>query len=374
MNKTEFLEALEENNIKKIIDLIKSSKTLDEYQKSEDYKIYEDEFPLNDVILENDFEVVKLLVDSGANVNVFGGICAVTAIGDKNMEILNYLVEKGIDINNYDELFKNKSFYTPIEMAACTNDLEMVNRLLELGANIFYESPNSSAMAYAIFNNNKDIILRLLQAGMEINRYEKYHKESKTPLFAAIDLEDIEFLDKLIELGADINYEEEGLPTALMYALKSEFYKSYKTEEQDKDFKISKHLVNLGAKINDYSIIKKSSEKSLKKILENGLFDTVLLTSLFHIDKNLMIFLIEKGINLNEFVEINGQKIYTFEYFIYDICKHRCPNSPNHYSLNFIKFLVENGAFVRSEFIEIINEEYGNENEDIYEILKSTIR
>jgi ankyrin repeat protein len=87
---------------------------------------------------ENNYEVscdiVKLLIDKGANVSALNkdGINPIEhAIYGNNYEIMDLLFEKGVKIND-----KNGSGNTPLHLAVYRNNLAMVNFLIGKGADI----------------------------------------------------------------------------------------------------------------------------------------------------------------------------------------------------------------------------------------------
>ena len=391
MNKIEFYTALEENDIKEIINLIKSSKNLDEYNLDSHF-----EFPLNNTIKKNNFEVVKLLVESGANVNVRGGLCAVTAVKEDNMEILNYLIEKGIKFDNYEEIYENGDF-TAIEMAINYGNLRMVNRLLELNVSLegHYDiSENShSAMEHAVSLDQIDIIIRLIEAGEDPNKF--YHIEGsddigKTPLFVAIRYGK-EKIDKLIELGADINYEDEDednyreIPSAILYA--TDLYsREYEPEDIKRRLDIISYLIDLGANMNSIKIFGNENENE-NDFLKNVFIENSLLLYLFKIkDIELIHFFVNKGIDINQYFEVKNKKVSVFEYFIekeFDINDYNFTKSllelelgeqkhfekqkyfekQKHFEkrkhfdkLEYVKSLLDVGIIVSENFIERINE------------------
>ena len=91
-------------------------------------------FPLHNAIYKNDVAAVKVLVDSGADVNAVDtlGHFPLVAATDKSLEITRYLVEHGADINKRDAT----SRLTPLHYAASGCDLEKAKYLIEHGADV----------------------------------------------------------------------------------------------------------------------------------------------------------------------------------------------------------------------------------------------
>ena len=71
-------------------------------------------------------EMVRLLVDNGADININGGVCLQRAVDSKNADLVKLLVELGADVHvNIDYA---------IRWAAYNNNLKMVKVLLDAGA------------------------------------------------------------------------------------------------------------------------------------------------------------------------------------------------------------------------------------------------
>ena len=92
---------------------------------------------LNTEIVKGDFHAVKQLIETkgySPNYTGFLGLSHTplyTAAASKQVEILNYLIQKGADVN-----VQTKSEKSSVLMFACDdNNLEIVKMLLEAGAN-----------------------------------------------------------------------------------------------------------------------------------------------------------------------------------------------------------------------------------------------
>ena len=75
-----------------------------------------------------------------------------------------------------------------------------VRRLVELGADINHGHRPSFLGAY--FSGHREIVRYLLDNGGEVN-HDRHSEVSL--LMAAVNMEDIEFAEYLIEAGADVN-------------------------------------------------------------------------------------------------------------------------------------------------------------------------
>lgn len=155
-------------------------------------------FPLEAAVFEDKFEIVKLLVESGANVN------SVNIANDKNsplltalenpyhkqrFEIANYLIKNGADIN-----YSNATNDVPLTL--CMKKNEYLN-----GSDLMEENKKQiDLFEYLIKNGN----------GIDIPAHEEfgYYKYS-TLLEAAVAYDNIEIVRYLIDNGY---YSEKDMP------------------------------------------------------------------------------------------------------------------------------------------------------------------
>jgi ankyrin repeat protein len=111
----------------------------------------------------NDLECFQLLLDHGADVRATGGHygCALQAAAIKaDMGIIDILLEQAPDFVNY----RGGKYHTPLIGAAYYDRLEVVERLLNVGADIRHQGGQfRSAINAAAIKGNKAILERLLE-------------------------------------------------------------------------------------------------------------------------------------------------------------------------------------------------------------------
>jgi len=81
-----------------------------------------------------DFDFLMLLIDNGADIYNFddeGVSIFDMAITYNNIEMVNYFIDKGIDVN----ATRRRSRFTPLMCATCYGRVEIVKLLLEQGVN-----------------------------------------------------------------------------------------------------------------------------------------------------------------------------------------------------------------------------------------------
>jgi ankyrin repeat protein len=167
----------------------------------------------------NDSNVIKLLLENGADVNYvnsFGGALLHTHIN--NVEVVNLLLSKGANIN-----VKNQRGETPLFLAADYKYIEVVKLLLDKGAdpnikNQWGETPLFRADNYKYI----EVAKLLLAKGVDIN---VKNQRGETPLFIAVKDEFIEVIKLLLAKGADPNIKNNNGETPLFLAVKNKYIK-----------------------------------------------------------------------------------------------------------------------------------------------------
>ncbi|PTY41398.1 ankyrin repeat domain-containing protein [Brachyspira hampsonii] len=174
-----------------------------------------------------DEELVRKLIDLGADVNLTtesGFTPLMASAGRHNIAIAELLIEKGADIEAKDDDGINALVY-----ASTYNNEEMVKLLLEKGAdaNTVCEIENehtdisSTPLMNAAYRGNTNIINMLLENGADINYTTDY---GMTALMMAASFNQFEAAKVLLENNADTSVTDEYGRTALDLA-KSEDYK-----------------------------------------------------------------------------------------------------------------------------------------------------
>lgn len=115
-----------------------------------------------------DIDLLMLLIDNGADIFDFddeGVSIFDMAITYDNIEMVNYILDKGIDVNNT----LRRSKLTPLMVASCYGRTEILKILLTHGAN--QEAQDSKGLTAFDFARkmNKKSILKLLSKDMDKN-------------------------------------------------------------------------------------------------------------------------------------------------------------------------------------------------------------
>ncbi|KAJ7595588.1 ankyrin repeat-containing protein [Mycena floridula] len=118
-------------------------------------------------------EIVKMLIDKGANLQVQGEDALYNAVTNRKLDIVKLLIEKGVSLK------KGQILHT----ACHWGSLEVVQFLVENGVDINALDRWGTALWAAIDRNKKEVVEFLIQSGADVNATGD---NSKTPLQLAI--------------------------------------------------------------------------------------------------------------------------------------------------------------------------------------------
>lgn len=213
------------NIIKKLLDLganVNFKRTLEIY---EDYDNDREITPLLLAAKQGYTKIMHLLIEYGANINhvdYYGSTSLMWTSSSPNFEATKLLIEAGANINDQDKsgwsalmvaIDNRESRYGPETSDRWNtgnydthgND-DVINFLLDSGANIYLENrSNKTAIILAVENNRKELIYRLIEMGVNVENILNYIKRC-----APFDL-----MKNLLELGASVNDADGNSPILL---------------------------------------------------------------------------------------------------------------------------------------------------------------
>jgi len=151
------------------------------------------------------FEILKFLVKKGADIKIeptkYGYREANTlhfACEGGNIDIVKFLVENGLNVNQ-----KDNREYLPMHFAIKNQHVDIVKYLISVGAN--ENGSNSIALQLACDVENKEIVLLLLEKGANVSFINKSYYYCSKALGVACRKGNTEIVDILLEHGADVN-------------------------------------------------------------------------------------------------------------------------------------------------------------------------
>jgi len=179
-------------------------------------------------VKSNDLNLIKKAVENGANVNIYNGYdCTDTPLTlslKGNIEIFDYLVEQGADVNA--QVFENGWLpplqNTPLIRAIYTRNIPLIEKLIKLGSNVNFsdKSYGSRPLGTAIGNNLVEITKLLIANHAEID-YEIKESNNCTPLMLAIKQGNVEIVQLLLDSGASKLRKDNQGRAPLDYAVAS---------------------------------------------------------------------------------------------------------------------------------------------------------
>ena len=147
------------------------------------------------------------------------GDAITVAVSDKNISVLTFLLDKGLDPNAGRFL----SRWSPIAQAAIYSSREVILLLIRRGA----VASGSNALQNAVEYDRLDSVEALLDAGVDVNDAPDYNHiprmfdHLETPLHTAARCDNLRIMKKLLDRGADPTLRDSEGKTAIMRAHKA---------------------------------------------------------------------------------------------------------------------------------------------------------
>ncbi|KAK5644313.1 hypothetical protein RI129_005613 [Pyrocoelia pectoralis] len=157
-------------------------------------------------------DIMKLLVSQGADVhqvNRFGENCLLKAV-EENNDFVSDLLEKGVNVNQ-----QCNRGYTPFVMALDKANTEHAKMLLANNADVSIRNRCGSNLHYAIYQK-VDIIAELLDLGLDIDEQDD---QGDTPLLLALQSEMEDTVKLLLERGASVHIRNKNYNCCLHNAI-----------------------------------------------------------------------------------------------------------------------------------------------------------
>ena len=193
-------------NYKEIVDL------LEKYAKERLKKL--NEYGLLEAIKARDIKKVREYLGKKVNPNLLlpnGESILNRAVAMQNFEIVSLLVENGANPSTQNELGTSA-----LMEAMRHNNLAISKFLLQHGANVNQEdNQGRNVLFYAVQNNDINMIIAILNVGVNIHARDNY---GETPLLYAIRLGNMPAVELLLSKGADVSASDRTGNTALHIA------------------------------------------------------------------------------------------------------------------------------------------------------------
>ena len=148
--------------------------------------------------MQNDVDMVKLLLDRGANTeskDQYDETPLLWAVRNNNVDMVKLLLDCGANIES-----KDQSNETPLWGAAWNGNMDMIKLLLYRGANIESKNENGWTPLYlATYNDNADMVQLLLDRGADVGSQDN----DQTPLWQAARSSNRDIFELLLNAGAN---------------------------------------------------------------------------------------------------------------------------------------------------------------------------
>lgn len=170
---------------------------------------------LIDAVKSNQKQEIKALLNAKADPNAkdkMGSPVLVLAITDSSPDIVRNLINSGAKVNCEDA-----SGFSPLMRASERGVLEDVDILIEAGSYVNAHYKTMTALILAAERNYKEIVLRLIQAGADLD-WNGGLLLGSTALISAARGGHIDTVRILVDAGANLTFRDTGGWTALMWA------------------------------------------------------------------------------------------------------------------------------------------------------------
>jgi ankyrin repeat protein len=230
--------------------------------------------PLQYITKHGDIELVRMLLDAGADVNApptgsdgqDGDTALQAAAKNGSVELIEILLDAGADINAPPPQEWGR---TALQAAAMNGNIELVQILLDASADI--NAPPAEEWGYTVLQaaaktGNIELVQILLDAGADINAPTSQER-GRTALQAAAEKGNIELVEILLNAGADVNAPPSPIRghTALQAAVAAE----------KGNIDLVEILLNAGADINDPPLSGYRKRTALQAAAGNGNIELV---------------------------------------------------------------------------------------------------
>lgn len=153
---------------------------------------------INQAIKNSDYtELARLFTSAPSQINatsVFGNWLHFAISFHANIEVVKYLVKKGIDINQKAGILGG----TPLNLAASEGRIDIVNYLLQSGSEIDISEPERNPLFSAIYGGHKDIVDTFLAHGIDFRiKYSGNNMNNMSALEFAKERGQLEIVETL---------------------------------------------------------------------------------------------------------------------------------------------------------------------------------
>lgn len=174
-------------------------------------------------VLRSNFDIVETLLQAGASVNypqgegLYQPLDAAATRG--KTDVVQLLLEHNAEVNIIRETEEPEAKYTPLAAALRTGTIESADLILRFGAdpNFGHRDGYPTALEASVSHGNVQFVDQLIECGADVNATSVF---GITALISAATWSTPEVVGRLLEAGANPNSKRDGLQSALMVAAK----------------------------------------------------------------------------------------------------------------------------------------------------------
>ena len=196
-------------------------------------------------ITNGNSEFARFLIENGSDIFIAdndGWNALIYSIYFEDADIVNLLLEEGADV--YSEFTSDEYVHSAFEMAVSTGNTEIINALIDYGVDINMEDSHGIPFwIYSIVYDQPKLLEEMINQGAVLDFVAE---DESTPIIIAACSSASDIIPILIDNGAYVDSADYGGWTALYYACYSKEYGF--SESQSYDTAVS--LISAGADVN----------------------------------------------------------------------------------------------------------------------------